>query len=655
MSGLAFRLRRMAALPLTVLAIFAITASSCDSTDYRKTRPPRVRGLADFHSHQFAHLGFGRTLHSHDTDPSSPCRQVLPFDDTSFRVRDLVRAGLYDQAAEQQKKGQCYPTAHNLAGQQMDTDSLRRAWQYGLRLLVVLAVNSEFLCKVAELEQNCYDRAAIEAQLQAAHDLEAKIDLEAGGPGQGWYRIVLSPQEARSVIQQGKLAVILGVESAGAYDCGVRYATTIKGIPPLIGSAPDEKTWQSANCGDAFDIEGFGTQTTLARMEHYWNLGARHFFPIHTFNSQIGGTSLNTPMLHAFNNPSQLKPGGIFNKVPDINRTIIGIRPKLETWDCGSTFDFDEGRGLGRCNKLGLTSTGRAFVKHLASYGAIIDVDHMSFLAKRDLVNELGVQYALVSSHTGTNETNHDNKRNEVQITPQQLEDMYLWDGAFAPILRPANSVTELDTYPAGAGIAPHTCGGTTESFIQSYRYVVEKLTSAESQIAGLYQPEPKFVGVGFGSDFNGLAGWPEPRFGQLRLGGGGLDVGKTLRSAFVGDNVVPPPGRCIGYFDQLPVGVPIVQYPFTSPMTGLSFDRSTLPWGGRTEPYDISTDGLAHVGMIPDFIEEMRALGMTDTDLEPLWYGAEAYLRMWENAAGWGSANTYGTEVQLGIRDKCR
>ena len=35
--------------------------------------PPQVRGLADFHSHQFSHLGFGGQLLSHGVQPSGGC------------------------------------------------------------------------------------------------------------------------------------------------------------------------------------------------------------------------------------------------------------------------------------------------------------------------------------------------------------------------------------------------------------------------------------------------------------------------------------------------------------------------------------------------------------------------------------------------------
>jgi len=48
---------------------------------------------------------------------------------------------------------------------------------------------------------------------------------------------------------------------------------------------------------------------------------------------------------------------------------------------------------------------------------------------------------------------------------------------------------------------------------------------------------------------------------------------------------------------------------------------------------FDINVDGYAHAGMFPDFVAELRAIGLTEKDLEPLFSSAEAYIRMWERA----------------------
>jgi hypothetical protein len=240
------------------LAAAVALAAGCGSSG-PAPRPPNVVGLADFHSHQFADLGFGGVLHSHDTSPDTACRKPLTYNKSTFRVRDLTLDGVLAQTTAQAKDGQCYPTWNNLSGQQMDENMLRRAYLYGLRLQVVLAVNSEFLCAAAQLgslsltgprTSTCLDPPAIDAQLQAAHDLESKIDAQAGGPGKGWYRIVTTPAQARQVINDGKLAVVLGVEAANAYGtCRVYVRGNTPPIPPIIGTSPPEATY-GIDCGE---------------------------------------------------------------------------------------------------------------------------------------------------------------------------------------------------------------------------------------------------------------------------------------------------------------------------------------------------------------------------------------------------------------------
>jgi hypothetical protein len=48
---------------------------------------------------------------------------------------------------------------------------------------------------------------------------------------------------------------------------------------------------------------------------------------------------------------------------------------------------------------------------------------------------------------------------------------------------------------------------------------------------------------------------------------------------------------------------------------------------------YDYDTDGMAHIGLLPDFVADLKAVGVSDTDLEPLFRSAEAYLRLWRAA----------------------
>jgi microsomal dipeptidase-like Zn-dependent dipeptidase len=107
---------------------------------------------------------------------------------------------------------------------------------------------------------------------------------------------------------------------------------------------------------------------------------------------------------------------------------------------------------------------------------------------------------------------------------------------------------------------------------------------------------------LGFGFDFNGFAGGPGPRFG---------------------------PEGC-----PTPQENPIT-YPFTSVDGAVTFQRPVA--GERT--FDFDTEGMVHIGLLPEYIEDARHDGATDEDLEALFRSAEGYLRMWERSESRGRA----------------
>ena len=47
----------------------------------------------------------------------------------------------------------------------------------------------------------------------------------------------------------------------------------------------------------------------------------------------------------------------------------------------------------------------------------------------------------------------------------------------------------------------------------------------------------------------------------------------------------------------------------------------------------DFNTEGLVHIGLLPELIEDARRDAVDPADLEPLFRSAEGYIRMWELA----------------------
>lgn len=84
-------------------------------------------------------------------------------------------------------------------------------------------------------------------------------DTQAGGTGKGWFRLVTSPTQAREVIADGKLAVLMGVEASETFNCGLK----------------DKK------CDH---------DTVDAGLNELYELGVRTIFPAHKFDNQFSGS-----------------------------------------------------------------------------------------------------------------------------------------------------------------------------------------------------------------------------------------------------------------------------------------------------------------------------------------------------------------------------
>jgi hypothetical protein len=51
----------------------------------------------------------------------------------------------------------------------------------------------------------------------------------------------------------------------------------------------------------------------------------------------------------------------------------------------------------------------------------------------------------------------------------------------------------------------------------------------------------------------------------------------------------------------------------------------------GPRRDFDINLDGMAHSGMLLDFLQEVRNIDLSAADLAPLFRSADDYVEMWE------------------------
>ena len=417
-----------------------------------------VLGTVDGHSHITAFEFFGGDWHC--GRPWSPFGVVyaLPYScakdeqGTNGVLEDLLDFGASPRPANFHgwPVFQGWPAPTALAEEGDYYTGIERAWMAGLRLMVTNDVDNEALCSVMTTRTNpCNDMASVVIQRNDLYALENYIDAQSGGPGKGWFRIVTNPFQARSVINQGKLAVVQGIEVSALF-----------------------------NCVEKDNVPSCSDQQIDAGIKQVIALGVRTFFPVHEFDNAFGGTKGIAGTTGLVVNAGNRDETGAFwdmqscpaadadaeqTTAPDsgpigsiINSSLVsnltGGAP-LPIYPTGPT-----------CNTRGITSYGTYLIHQMINNHLIIQTDHMdSKTAAATIKIAAAAHYSgVVSAHCCG--------------SPQLYKSIYDTGGA----------VTEA-AVPAA-------------SFIHTL-----KTDDAES--------DSKYGGFGFGwgSDMNGLAEQPGP------------------------------------------------------------------------------------------------------------------------------------------------
>ena len=433
---------------------------------------------------------------------------------------------------------------------------LERAWMGGLRLVVQHATTNSIICHLTigqgaqESRYDCEDMTAVDRIIDETYEMERYIDAQAGGPGEGWFRIVTTPAQAREVIAEGKMAVILGIETSNLFEC---TSVPREGFP---------------TCDEAYVIE---------QLDAYYERGVRVLFPVHKYDNafsagggdrafiEIGNlansghwsnfTQEGCPDIPVVFDSGPIEFGGLnmprdeyFSDPPiDVTNfpnnplgTLIGLLANLGDREEG---DF--------CQNHGLTPLGETLLNEMMARGMIIEIDHFS---RRSYERAFEMLEENDYPAAGTHGTNFEGRLYELGgVSKTGLGRCRSADGPGAMTERLRDRIAMIDA-------------------------------------AGGYPAE------GFGFDLNGFAGAPGPRFGE---------------------------GVCDGMQEDP------IEYPFESFAGDITFTEPSV--GDRT--VDFNTEGLVHIGMLPELIEDARADAIDEADLEPLFRSAEGYIRMWEKA----------------------
>jgi len=328
---------------------------------------------------------------------------------------------------------------------------IERAWRGGLRILVADLVENRALCETYWLKKNsCLDMESLRLQARALNELQQYIDAQFKGPGKGFFRIVKSPAEARAVINEGNLAVIMGVETSQPFDC-------------LYRDGVEQCSFEQIDQG----------------LQELWDLGVRSMFPVHKFDNAFGGTAMDggtTGILVNLGNKSMTGrwwraescPEGEHDKSPtnlsfDSAAVYAFLRDFVAPLFDGDLPAYPPGN---ICNVRGLTHFGEYLIHRMIDIGMIVETDHLS-VKGRDLVLDLmeARGYSgVITSHGWGDDTS--------RIRIQEL----------------------------GGIVAPYANTATT--------------FMGEWQDARETQPGEYFWGIGYGTDTNGLGSQVAPRPG---------------------------------------------------------------------------------------------------------------------------------------------
>jgi hypothetical protein len=178
-----------------------------------------VWGFADIHTHPMAQMAFGGEIFWGQTD--GPIETALawctpahgPGGTGTGSVEGDILMTFFESTGYGSGLGHLvggypqfdgWPKFTTLIHQQMYIDWIRRAYDGGLRLLVAHAVNNELLAYEYNGKAPYDDVTAVETQIAAMKTLATNHA--------SWMQVAYSSAEARSIIQQNKLAIVLGVE-----------------------------------------------------------------------------------------------------------------------------------------------------------------------------------------------------------------------------------------------------------------------------------------------------------------------------------------------------------------------------------------------------------------------------------------------------------
>lgn len=360
-----------------------------------------VSGTLDAHAHLTAYEFIGGKFHCGKPFSRLGIADALP-DCTKDRgpggvnspLQNILDSGSpvsnYDQVGYPTFRS--WPSAHALTYEGTYWKWVERTWQAGTRMMVNLLVDNDVLCGLqANRVNSCDEMDGARLQRNRLYEMQDYIDAQYGGPGKGFMRIVTDPAQARRVVAQRKLAVVMGMETSALFGC--------------------RGNDRNAACDRAkIDRE----------LAEFRRLGVRSFFPVHKFDNPLGGTKMdsgNTGVV--VNQGNKIAYGSYWDA-----RTCTGPETdNTQDGNAGAVAAVLQGSPLAglfsgqapayppgpHCNARGLTSLGRYLIGKLMDSKSIVEIDHMGAKSRNQTLDLLEQRRysGVISAHTWASPLNY--------------------------------------------------------------------------------------------------------------------------------------------------------------------------------------------------------------------------------------------------------
>lgn len=300
--------------------------------------------------------------------------------------------------------GAGWPRWDTIGHQQAWEGWMRDAHNRGLNLVVVSAVGNGFLCSLLptdNLQRPCDEMADVELQIQMVNTFAAQRT--------SWVEVALSPSHARQIINAGKLAIVISIETSKL----------------------------------------FGTKNALSELDRFYNMGVRTLQPVHQLDNRFAGAAPHN---------------AIFHFAQFTQNCHIDFDCGLTTGDFTLGFDVDTS-----CrNTRGLTTEGKQLLQGMMNKGMLIDLAHLSERGIQDAyaLSQQNTYYPLYISHGHFREVMTPKLAANEKTTPAWvIQYLRRTGGMFG--MRTAHDETRAYT-PSGVA---NSCQGSSRSFAQAYEF----------------------------------------------------------------------------------------------------------------------------------------------------------------------------------------